>query len=99
MIKRNTTIGNYSYNMVGTSWEAVTDVVIIGLIARHLSLGAFGDYSFVMAFVAAFRVLCGVSLPVIVTREIAVHKEKASEVLTASLLIQGATSAATFGLV
>lgn len=87
------------FNLVGTGWEAVTDIVIVGIIARYLSLPRFGDYAFVMSFVAAFQVLCGVSMPVIIMREIAVQREKAAQFLTASLFIQGAMSLLTLLLV
>ena len=99
LIKPNTTIGNYSYNMVATSWEAVTDVVLMAIIARYLDLSLFGHYAFVMAFVASFKVLCGISLPVIITREIAVHKEQTPQLLAASLIIQGIMSLFTFFLI
>ena len=97
--KSNSTIGNYSYNMVAAIWEAISDIAIMAIIARYLEIGLFGDYAFVMAFVASFRVLCGISLPVIITREIAIKKEKASRLLTAGLFIQGITSLFTLALV
>jgi O-antigen/teichoic acid export membrane protein len=85
--------------MTAAVWEAITDVAAMALIARYLDVYLFGDYAFVMAFVAVFRVLCGISLPVILTREIAVHKDKAPQLLKAGLLIQGVTSVLTMLLV
>ena len=86
MSKSNSTLRNYSFNMVGSIWEAFTDVACMAIIARYLDLSLFGDYAFVMAFVAIFRVVCGASLPVIITREIAVNKENGPSILTAGLV-------------
>ena len=89
MSKSNSTLRNYSFNMVGSIWEAFTDVACMAIIARYLDLSLFGDYAFVMAFVAIFRVVCGASLPVIITREIAVNKENGPimSLITLSLIV------------
>lgn len=92
MNKKNTTLGNYAYNMAAAVWEAITDISITGIIARSLNVNDFGNFAFISALVASFRVLCGASVPVIITREIAVDKSRTPQVLSAGLFINAVMS-------
>ena len=82
------TVKNYLCNTVASVWEVLTDLTAIGLIARYFEPGQFGHYAFVMAFVAIFRMISGMGVPVTVVREVARDKARASEILTSALMLQ-----------
>lgn len=99
MLKANSIFRNLSFNLSGSIWEVATDLCIIAIIARYLGPERFGSYAFIMALATAFRALSGVGLPVIITREVALDREKADSMLTGGLLVELAMSVVTMGII
>ena len=60
----------------------------MGLLARYLSSEQFGTYAFITAFVATFRMISSMGIPTIITRDLAINKDKGPDILTAGIGIQ-----------
>lgn len=97
-------MNNFSLVFRNTAILAVAEVFIkilsfvwIIFLARTLSVELFGRYNFVNSFVALFSFLPDLGIGLIVIRDIAKHKEKASEYLGVSFVLN--TALALFTLV
>ena len=76
------TFKNYVVNFFGKTWGTITDIAVIGMLARYLESDQFGTYAFIMAFVATFRMISSMGVPAIITRDVARNKEQGPDILT-----------------
>lgn len=75
---------NYSQKVIRASIGLLT----IGLIARYLRPGVFGLYAYILAFVTIAEVTAGMGVPMILCREVAKDKTKASTLIASGLILQ-----------
>ncbi len=68
------------------------------IVARYLGDVDYGKYSFALAFVFLFNILSDFGLPTLITREIAVNKNKANEYLINALFLRLLLSFISYGL-
>jgi O-antigen/teichoic acid export membrane protein len=78
---------NYLLNFGAASFDAVSAIVVIAVLARALSLEDFGRYSFIIAFTAISRFLAGMGIPIIVTREIARQPEATPQIYASAFVL------------
>jgi len=91
-------VKNFFVNFMAHSWCTITDVAAMGLLARYLSSEQFGTYALITAFVATFRMISSMGIPTIITRDLAINKEKGPDILTAGIGIQLLLSLLTIGI-
>lgn len=80
-------IKNSLANYGATAFDALTNLVSLGLLSRYLGINDFGKYSFIVAFAAIFKVMSGMGVPAIVVREIAKEKENVQKVYASAFLL------------
>jgi len=69
---------NSSAVVIGNLSVRVVSVLVAILLARYLLVSEYGDYGFVVAYVALFAVVAQLGLEAVLTREISKDKAKAS---------------------
>lgn len=86
-----------------TSYLFISEVILKGLgvlwiilLARSLSVSNFGIYNVVTSFLAIFSFFPDFGIGIIIIREIASNKKKASKLLGASLILSASFSILTF---
>ena len=99
MSTARTFIKNCVANYGRTIYRAFIGVVTIGIIARYLTPYTFGQYAYIVALVAVFKMMPGMGMPMILTREVARDKTRASILLASALTIQSALSVITMAIV
>jgi O-antigen/teichoic acid export membrane protein len=72
---------NYGQKVIRASIGLLT----IGLIARYLRPGVFGLYAYILAFVTIAEVTTGMGVPIILCREVAKDKTKASSLIACAV--------------
>jgi len=80
-------------------FHATVSLLSVAMLARYLTLPSFGRYSFVLAFVAVFRVMSSMGLNTILVREIAKNRAKAVNFYASALVVQGALSIITYAII
>ncbi len=80
-------IKNSLVNYMATAFDATTNLVIIGMLTRYLGAGIFGQYAYIVAIAAIFKVMSGMGVPAIVVREIAKDKENAEKIYASAFLL------------
>ena len=99
MTQAKTIAKNISSNLVSKVIGEGLNVFVVIFIARYLGISDFGNYSFVMAFVFAFRIIADSGISNILVREIATHKEEAGKYFGAARSLLWVLSALTVGLI
>jgi O-antigen/teichoic acid export membrane protein len=99
MTQAKTIAKNVSSNLVSKVIGEGLNVFIVIFIARYLGITGFGNYSFVMAFVFAFRIIADSGISNILVREISTHKEEAGKYFGAARSLLWVLSALTVGLI
>lgn len=83
--RANKIAGNSMWALASRGIEAISAIVVIPIAARYLGVEDFGIYSFIMAIswmLSSFLIL---GLPRILARDIAQDRQKASEMVSATL--------------
>jgi PST family polysaccharide transporter len=85
---------------------AVSNVLVRGLgmgmmivLARYLGPGPYGTYQRSEAFVYLFSIVVNLGLDMILTREVAKHRSRASEYFSGILVCKAITGLAAYGLI
>jgi len=82
---------NAVFLLLSRTTEIVFAVITISLLARYLGVNDYGDYSFVMAFVAIIITAASFGIDFIMTREIAKNKDKASSLVVSAIVVRSIT--------
>lgn len=80
-------IKNSLVNYGATAFDALTNLVTIGLLTRYLGTSVFGKYAYIVAIAAIFKVMSGMGVPAIVVLEIAREKENAQKIYASAFLL------------
>lgn len=81
-------IKNSLANYMAAAFNALTNLIAVGLLSRHLGLNDFGIYSFIMAFSVIFELMAGLGVPAIMVREIARDKENVHKIYASAFLLR-----------
>ncbi|MDY6836861.1 MAG: flippase [Thermodesulfobacteriota bacterium] len=86
------TMGTGIVNMVGA-------LLTLAVVARYLDAERFGEYIFVMAFIAVFEVLTDMGYNAILVREIARAKDQLTKVVGTAVIVKFFVALLSFGLI
>jgi O-antigen/teichoic acid export membrane protein len=94
-----TIIKNSIANYSRTIYRVGIGFVTIGILARYLNPDTFGQYAYIVALIAIFKLMPGMGVSVILAREIARDKEKAPFLFASALVLQSVLSIITFVII
>ena len=90
---------NSSVTMGAGIVNMVAALLTLAVVARYLDAKGFGQYIFVMAFIAVFEVLTDMGYNAILVREIARAKDQLPKVVGTAVIVKFFVAVLTFGLI
>lgn len=93
-IAKNTAIVFFGNNAL-----KVLSMILVFLIARMLGDAEYGKFSFVLSFTGLFFILMDLGTRILIVREIAQNRNKASKIVSNVLILKTLTSVFVYGLV
>ena len=94
-----TVVKNSIANYSRTIYRVGIGFITIGIIARYLNPDSFGQYAYIVALIAIFKLMPGMGVSTILAREIAREKEKAPFLFASALVLQSILSVLTFVII